>query len=259
MKNIVIAVVSSVIGGIIIAIFNYTFLRDQPEAPSIDISQRTAAVPVESGKSLLLPSLTASSSFSGIYAVQTFDIKNYGDKIYKDVLFRATDFQIAVIEHNGRTEALTGDKLLDMNPGDTFTLSGVSLGKSGMYGIVSIGKFFVAVGDRLIPIRSSDVDESSPISPIVFFAMDNPFTAYMAVMVMALLSVLSIVAIALGTIITFSPQMQLRMTSNKAFGQSLAYLNFIKGRDEDRYAEITKLAATYERMKLARIVDATSA
>ncbi|MBZ9812481.1 hypothetical protein [Mesorhizobium sp. CA7] len=257
MKNAAIAIVSSVIGGVIIALFNYTFLRDRPEIPRIDIQQTTSAIPVDTAKSILLPNAIGNSDFfSGVYAIETFDIKNNGDKIYKGVLFRATDFETAVIQHEGKTENLTGDKQLDMNPGDTITVSGVSRAYKSPYGITNAGKLFAAVGDIPIPIRSSAIDETSPISPIIAFAIDNPFTAYMAVMLMVLFSVLVVVALFVVVATTLHPQMKFRIFSNKTFSEELAYLTFMQRYDPERYEEVSKMAERYEKKKLPKIVEA---
>ncbi|RVC64476.1 hypothetical protein [Mesorhizobium sp.] len=254
MKSYLTALFFTVVGGIIIGLFNYTFLRAGPETPTIDIQQRTSAIPVQSAKSLLLPDVTKNSNyFAGVYAVQKFDIKNNGDKIYKDVLFRATNFETVMIEHDGKAENLTGDKQLDIRPGDTITVSGIAQGYESPYGMPDAGKLLVAVGDVAIPIRISAVDEGNIIAPVITFAINSPFTAYIILILLVLCTFITFVVVLSGITLSINPKLKLSY-SNKQFAELLGLVNYVNKTDPDRYQEISKLADKFEKAKLPKPV-----
>lgn len=259
MRNALIALFFTVLGGIIIALFQYVFLQDRAGIPDIDIQERTSAIPVESAKLILLPNVTKDASyFAGVYVIQTFDIKNNASKIYKGILFRPTKFEIAVIQHDGKTETLNGDKLVDMNPGDTITVSGVASGYNSPYGITDAGKLLVAVGDVPIPVRIAAVDEGNMLAPVIAFAVNNPFTAYMAMMLMAVCTIVILLAMLAAGIVSLNPVWKFKYFSNKQFAEELAFLNYMKKHDEERFEEVRKMAEKLEKTKLPKIVDATN-
>ncbi len=210
---------------------------------------------MESGNRMLTAG--SSSNYTNVYAVQKFVIKNNGDRIYKDVLVRTSNFRSVIAEQNGKVSALAGDNLFTLNPGDTITVSGVSDGYTGSYGIEPASKILIAIGDRPIPIHLQRVDEFNPLYPLINIAIDYPFATYLVAMVLGIILFLTFLVMFLNILVAIFPSLTMKIFSAKDYFKEIAILNHIKKADPERYAKMVKKAEKFERDYIPQIESAS--
>ncbi|MER9950567.1 hypothetical protein [Mesorhizobium sp. M0047] len=253
MKNVFIATISSILSAIVVATFSYYFLTDGPQTPNIAVHETIVGIPMEAGKKLLV---SADPNFyAELYTIQRFDIRNNGNRIYKDVLVRATEYKNALIQHDGIIESLSGDKHFTMNPGDVITVSAISSGYRLSNGIEPQAKFFVAVGDRPISIQSSQIDEFNIMSPVINFAIEYQFLSYMIMFIGGTIICLLFIAIAFSIVATIWPSLELKLFSNADYSRQLAIVNYLKKANPLRYDAIVKKAEKFQREKLPKVEE----
>ncbi|MDX8517194.1 hypothetical protein [Mesorhizobium dulcispinae] len=256
MKNHVATVVTSVTSALIVAALTYYFFGSRPEIPALDVQRSIVGIPMNSGNKMLIPA--SPDNYTAVYVVQKYEIRNNGDRIYKDVLVRTSDFRMVLAEYDGRVEILSGDKIFNLNPGDVIIISGVSDGYNGSFGIDPASKILVAVGDRPIPIRTNQsVDEGNPMYPVINFAVDNPFLSFMMAMVVGIILFFVFFLIAANIVVAIFPALTLKIFSNRDYYKELAFLNHIKKAEPERYAIMAKKAEKFEREVLPQIEAAS--
>lgn len=263
--NILGSIISAIVGGLVVAAISYWLFTDRPVLPSLEIRETIVEMPLSAGNSMyetLLKRLEVAGwrrpdqdnldwfrsdlqrGFSSGVLIQLYKVENLGDRIYKDVTLNSSGFKLAILSDDKTDEVLLDGqaKVFSINPGDAVSVIGLSDGRSYGFGSVGAGRIFVSIGDYPVPIVSSSLSDTGPLSILSEFIVRQPFYTFMLFAIMSATSLFVIIAVCVGVAVRFYPRLAFKLFSDVEYSVWLARLNILQRENIVRFEAIEKLA-----------------